>query len=369
MDKQRIVIKVGSSTLTGGTKQISMPQIISLVTQIAHLHDEGHLVILVSSGAVAAGREALHFPDLPGFIPVKQMLSAIGQPRLMAIYTQMFDIYNKTVAQILLTRSDTSHRQRYLNARNTLEALLMRGIIPIVNENDTIATHEIHVGDNDNLSAMVGNLIEADLLILLTDQKGLYTSDPHQDTKAELIPEITGPEIPDWVWKAAGTVSNGVGTGGMLTKLQAADLARRSGTKVVICNGLQADVLHKALNGEAEGTYFAPTVSNLESRKRFILAGPKPAGKLFIDPGATKVIASGCSSLLPVGVTRIEGKFKRGETVKIADNEGKKIAIGIASYDSASMEKLCGHHSVDIEKIIGYTYGNEFVHHDNMILL
>jgi glutamate 5-kinase len=371
MEKQRIVIKVGSSTLTGGTKQISKPQIMDLVTQIAHLHDEGHLVILVSSGAVAAGREAMQFPELPGFIPVKQMLSAIGQPRLMAIYTQMFGIYDKTVAQILLTRSDTSHRQRYLNARNTLEALLTRGIIPIVNENDTIATHEIHVGDNDNLSAMVGNLIEADLLILLTDQKGLYTKDPHQNPDAELIPQISGPEIPDWVWKAAGNGNSslGVGTGGMITKLQAADLARRSGTKVVITNGMQHNVLKKAINGTAEGTYFEPTVSNMESRKRFILAGPKPAGKLYVDPGAAKVMTSGCSSLLPVGVTRVEGKFKRGETVKIIDTNGKDIAIGIASYDSSSMEQLCGHHSVDIEKIIGYTYGNEFVHHDNMILL
>ena len=220
------------------------------------------------------------------------------------------------------------------------------------------------------LSAMVGNLIEADLLILLTDQKGLYTRDPHKFSDAELIKEVSGAEIPDWVWKAAGNGSSlGVGTGGMVTKLQAADLARRSGTKVIITNGLQPDVLKKAINGEAEGTYFEPTVSNLESRKRFILAGPKPSGKLFVDPGAAKVMSSDAAVYCRLCVTRVEGKFKRGETVKILDTNNKEIAIGIASYDSASMEKLCGHHSVDIEKIIGYTYGNEFVHHDNMILL
>jgi glutamate 5-kinase len=369
MNAQKIVIKIGSSTLTGGTKKISKPHIVNLVAQISQLHNEGNQIVLVSSGALAAGREALNFPELPGFIPVKQMLSAIGQPRLMAIYTQMFNIYNKTVAQVLLTRSDISHRQRYLNARNTLEALLMQGIIPIVNENDTIATHEIHVGDNDNLSAMVSNLIEADLLILLTDQQGLLTKDPHHDQNARLIPEVKEAVIPDWIWQAAGSLSNGIGTGGMVTKLQAADLARRSGSRVVITNGSQPDVIQHVISGQAAGTYFTPTVSNLESRKRFILAGPKSTGKLFIDPGAAKVMVNGTSSLLPVGVIRIDGQFKRGETVKILDTNGKDIALGLANYDSDAMERLCGHHSIEIESIIGYTYGNELVHHDNMIIL
>jgi glutamate 5-kinase len=369
MNKQRIVIKIGSSTLTGGTKKISMPHIANLVAQIAHLHDDGHLIVLVSSGAVAAGREVLNYPELPGFIPVKQMLSAIGQPRLMAIYTQLFGIYSKTVAQVLLTRSDISHRQRYLNARNTLDALLMQGIIPVINENDTVATDEIRVGDNDNLSAMVSNLIEANTLILLTDQSGLLTADPHVDKDARLIPEVSEPVIPDWIWQAAGNLSNGLGTGGMLSKLQAADLARHSGCKVVITSGTQPDVLQKVITGKAIGTYFTATVNNLESRKRFILAGPKPAGKLFVDPGAAKAMIDGKSSLLPVGVVRVEGHFKRGETVKIVDTDGKEIAVGIAGYESASMEKLCGRHSAEIESILGYTYGDDLVHHDNMILL
>ena len=369
MDKHRIVIKIGSSTLTGGTKQISMPQIVSLVEQISRLHNQGYLIVLVSSGAVAAGREVLKYPELPGFIPVKQMLSAVGQPRLMAIYTQLFNIYSKTVAQVLLTRSDISHRQRYLNARNTLEALLMQGIIPIINENDTVATDEIRVGDNDTLSAMVSNLIEADTLILLTDQPGLLTADPHVDQNAQLIPEVNEPVIPEWIWQAAGNISNGLGTGGMVSKLQAADLARHSGCRVVITNGSQADILQKVISGKAIGTYFSPTVNNLESRKRFILAGPKPAGKLFIDPGAARAMINGKSSLLPVGVVRVEGRFKRGETVKVLDTDQKEIAIGIASYESASMEKLCGHHSHEIEGILGYTYGDELIHHDNMILL
>ncbi len=369
MNTYKIVIKIGSSTLTGGTKKISMPQIMDLVSQISRLHAQGHRIVLVSSGAVAAGREALNYPDLPGFIPVKQMLSAVGQPRLMAIYTQLFQIYTKTVAQVLLTRSDISHRQRYLNARNTLDALLMQGIIPIINENDTVATDEIRVGDNDNLSAMVCNLIEADLLILLTDQQGLFTADPHQDPNASLIPEISEPVIPEWVWQAAGSAQSGIGTGGMVTKLQAADLARRSGSKVVITNGSQPNVIEKVLSGDAIGTVFTPVVSNLESRKRFILTGHKPSGSLYIDPGAARVMIHGTSSLLPVGVLRVEGQFDRGATVKVLDTNGKEIAIGITSYDSESMQQLCGRHSNEIEAILGYTYGNEVVHHDNMVLL
>jgi len=369
MNSQKIVIKIGSSTLTGGTKKISMPQIVDLVAQISRLHSDGHRIVLVSSGAVAAGREALQNPDLPGFIPVKQMLSAVGQPRLMAIYTQLFQIYAKTVAQVLLTRSDISHRRRYLNARNTLNALLMQNIIPIVNENDTVATDEIRVGDNDNLSAMVCNLIEADLLILLTDQQGLFTADPHQDPNARLIPEVRETLIPDWIWQAAGSAQTGLGTGGMVTKVQAADLARRSGTKVVITHGAQENVIQNVIQEKAEGTTFFPTTSNLESRKRFILTGHRPSGSLYIDPGAAKVMQNRTSSLLPVGVLRVEGDFDRGATVKILDTNGKEIALGIASYSSNSMQQLCGHHSVEIESILGYTYGNELVHHDNMVLI
>ena len=234
----RIVVKVGSSTLTAGTNQLSLPQILDLVSQIVALKERGFQLILVSSGAMAAGLETLGYPELPKFIPAKQMLAAVGQPRLMGIYADLFGLYSIDVAQILLTRLDLTDRRRYLNARNTLEALLAQGVIPIINENDTVATEEIKVGDNDNLSALVSNLIEADLLIMLTDKQGVFTADPDQDQDAVLIPEIVGEQIPDSLWSAAGNAKNKIGTGGMFTKIQAADLARKSGTKVVITKGI-----------------------------------------------------------------------------------------------------------------------------------
>ena len=225
----RLVVKFGTSTLTAGSPHLSPPRIIDLVRQLAGLRGQGHEVVLVSSGAMAAGRSALNFPDLPKHIPKKQMLAAVGQPRLMALYEQLFSYYAVTVAQILLTRADLADRRRYLNSRNTLNALLTQGVVPIVNENDTVATEEIRVGDNDNLSALVANLVDADQLILLTDQAGLFTADPRRDPGAQLVAEVREPEIPAALWEAAGGSATGLGTGGMVTKLQAADLARRSG--------------------------------------------------------------------------------------------------------------------------------------------
>jgi len=282
----RIVVKIGSSTLTAGTLELSLPQIVSLVGQIVHLKEQGFQLIVVSSGAMVAGQETLGYPELPKFIPAKQMLAAVGQPRLMGIYAELFGLSDVDVAQILLTRLDLSDRRRYLNARNTLEALLAQGVIPIINENDTVATEEIRVGDNDNLSALVSNLIEADLLIMLTDKQGVFSADPDQDLGAVLIPEVNGERIPDSLWKAAGKGNSEIGTGGMYTKIQAADLARRSGTRVVITKGSIPDVILRVVNGEPLGTRFKALVSNLESRKRFILAGPKSGGIITVDSGA-----------------------------------------------------------------------------------
>jgi len=365
----RIVVKIGSSTLTAGTMELSLPQIVDLVGQIVHLKEQGFQPVVVSSGAMAAGLETLDFPELPKFIPAKQMLAAIGQPRLMSIYTELFGIYDVDVAQILLTRLDLSDRRRYLNARNTLEALLAQGVIPIINENDTVATEEIRVGDNDNLSALVSNLIEADLLIMLTDKQGVFTADPDQDPDAVLIPEVKGERIPDSLWKAAGKGNTEIGTGGMFTKIQAADLARRSGTRVVITKGSIPEVILRVVKGEALGTRFEPLVSNLESRKRFILAGPKSSGIITVDSGAENILKEGRSSLLPVGVIRVEGEFERGETVSIENEKGQEIALGLANYDSDSMKLLRGHQSTEIEQLIGFTFGNELVHHDNLILI
>lgn len=366
---KRIVVKIGSSTLTGGTKNLSRPQIVDLVGQMARLYQQGHQLVLVTSGAMATGREILGFPELPKFIPAKQMLAAVGQPRLMSVYSQLFGIYEVDVAQVLLTRLDLSDRRRYLNARNTLQALLAQGVIPVVNENDTVATEEIRVGDNDNLSALVSNLIEADLLIMLTDKPGVFTADPDRDQDARFIPEVNQERIPESLWEAAGRGSSQLGTGGMYTKLQAADLARRSGSRVVITQGSEPDVIPRVTAGERLGTRFKPLVTNLESRKRFILAGPQSDGKIVVDAGASAALRKGHSSLLPVGVVGVKGSFERGETVTIEDEGGEEIARGLANYDQQSMKQLRGHHSRDIEGILGFSFGNELVHHDNMVLV
>ena len=242
-----LVIKLGTSTLTSGTTHLSESRVGDLVHQMADICASGCEVILVSSGAMAAGREALSFRALPKEIPAKQMLSAVGQPRLMALYEGLFALYGYTVAQVLLTRGDLARRPSYLNARNTLRALLDQNVVPVVNENDAVTTEEIRVGDNDNLSALVANLIDADMLLMLTDQPGLFTADPRHDSEATLVSEVTGPDIPEKIWRAAGHTGDRLGTGGMVTKLEAADLARRSGATVVIADGSDSNVITKAV--------------------------------------------------------------------------------------------------------------------------
>jgi len=368
MNFQRIVIKLGTSTLTAGSAHISPPRLVELVRQISQLHSTGSQVVVVSSGAIAAGRERLGYPQLPKDIPAKQMLAAVGQLRLMALYEQLFSLYGVTIAQVLLTRSDLTDRRRYLNSRNTLAALLAQGALPIVNENDTVATEEIRFGDNDNLSALVANLIEADLLALLTDQPGLFTADPRQDPSAQIVRNVNGPEIPASLWQAAGGTANGLGTGGMLTKLQAADLARRSGATVVIARGGDANVLLRLTAGEALGTHFEPVATALESRKRYILAGGRTTGQLQIDEGAASALRRG-GSLLPVGVRSVEGNFERGDTVRVTDMQGHEIARGLVSYAANDLARLCGHHSEEIESLLGFAYGDEVIHHNDMVLL
>ena len=364
----RIVIKLGTSTLTGGAATLSQPRLVELARQMASLHAGGSQVMLVTSGAVAAGKEALHFPDLPRFIPAKQMLAAVGQPRLMNLYAQFFQVYGETIAQVLLTRTDLSDRHSYLNARGTLEALLKAGVIPVINENDTVATEEIRVGENDTLSALVANLIEADLLMLLTDQSGLLSNDPRRDPSARLISEVASGEIPEELWQAAGGSSTSLGTGGMLTKLQAADLARRAGCTVVIARGSDPDILLRIAAGEPVGTRFLPLVTTLESRKRYLLAGKRSAGLVKIDDGAAAAIAQG-GSLLPVGVRAVEGSFERGDTVRVTTLGGKPVALGMANYAAADLARLCGHQSAEIEPLLGYTFGDEAIHHNNLVLL
>jgi len=363
----RIVIKLGTSTLTNGTSCLAQPVLIEYARQASQLLGEGHQVILVSSGAIAAGRERLGFPDLPKDIPAKQMLAAIGQSRLMSIYERIFGLYGLMVGQILLTRTDLASRRRYLNARNTLIALIEQKVIPIVNENDTVATEEIRVGDNDNLSALVANLVDADLLILLTDQPGLYTADPRIEPNARLVEKVVARQIPDELWSAAGGADT-LGTGGMVTKLQAADLARRSGTACVIASGNESDVLLRILRGEKLGTHFAPVATSVESRKRYILSGRRAPGLLRIDEGAAQALRRG-GSLLAVGLIAISGVFERGDTVRVANSDGCEIARGIVNYGSRDLARITGYPSGQIESILGYHFGDEVIHRNDMVLL
>ena len=365
----RIVVKLGTSTLTAGTPRLALARLFDLVRQVASLQSSGRQVILVTSGAVAAGREVLNYPELPRFIPAKQMLSAVGQPRLMSLYDQFLRMFNLPMAQVLLTSEDLDNRSRYLNARNTLSALLDQKIIPIINENDTVATDEFRFGDNDTLSAMVATLIEADLLILLTDQGGLYTGDPRRDPTARLVPVVDTPEIPESIWESAGGSFSGLGTGGMLTKLRAADLARRGGTTVAIARGSDTDIILHLANGENPGTRFLPTVSAIESRKRYMLSGMRAtSSSIRVDEGAVRALRR-AGSLLPVGVTRIEGDFERGDTVRVLSPSGKEIALGIVNYTSKDVAACAGHKSAEIENLLGFTFGDEVIHRNNLLLL
>ena len=366
----RVVIKVGTSTLTEGGHELRLARMVDLAKQVTDIKAAGIQVVLVSSGGIASGKEMMSFPDLPRFLPAKQMLAAVGQPRLMAIYTQLFALYQQPIAQILLTRDDLVDRRRYLNARNTLEALLAYGIIPIINENDTIATEEIRFGDNDNLSALITTVLEADLLLLLTDQDGVFDADPTLNPEAKLIRQVGEEAIPQEVIAAATASTNGLGTGGMASKLSAADLARHGGATVVIANGTTDRIIPRVvLEGEPLGTTFSPLTTHLESRKRFLLAGmAETSGVIKLDAGAVKALHKG-GSILPVGVTAVEGDFARGQSVTVEGPEGEVVAVGLCNYTAADLRRIAGERSDRIETILGYAYGAEAIHHDNLVLL
>lgn len=367
MQPQRIIVKLGTSTLTSGTLHLNRAQMLRIVQQVAHLHQQGHEIIVVSSGAQAAGREHLDFPEMPRTLPTRQMLSAVGQSRLMRIYSDLFDIFELVVAQVLLTRDDLSRRARYLNARDTLQVLLERRIIPIINENDTIATEEIRVGDNDNLSALVASAVEADLLVMLTDQSGLFTADPRIHADAEKIDLVT--QIDNETFALAGGVGSSVGTGGMVTKIQAAQIATRSGVTTVIAQGTLADCLLRVMAGEALGTRFEATGTHLESRKRWLLID-RTQGEIQIDAGAVRaLLAKDGASLLPVGVTVVTGEFKRSATLAIKGPDGVDIAHGLSNYTSEELKQIRGRKSHQISDILGYSYGDAAVHRNNMVLL
>ncbi|GAA03454.1 glutamate 5-kinase [Photobacterium leiognathi] len=364
---QTIVVKLGTSVLTGGTLKLDRAHMVELVRQCAMLRRQGHKVIIVTSGAIAAGREHLGYPELPKTMASKQLLAAVGQGRLIQEWETLFGIYGINIGQMLLTRADLNDRERYLNARDMIVALLDNGIVPVVNENDAVATTEIKVGDNDNLSALVGILGGADKLLLMTDQPGLFTADPRSNPDAELIREVH--TIDETLRKLAGGSVGGLGTGGMATKLQAADVARRAGIEVIIAAGRRPDVIIELAEGKSVGTRFLPLESPLESRKRWILAGPPPAGDIVIDDGAVTAVQQRGSSLLAKGITMVKGDFERGEVVRIFDKDNNLLARGICRYSSVDMAKIAGKHSQEIYQVLGYEYGHVAIHRDDMVVI
>ncbi|MEL6443823.1 MAG: glutamate 5-kinase [Bacteroidota bacterium] len=366
----RIVVKLGTSVLTGGTPRLDRAHLVDLVRQCAALQAEGHDVLIVSSGAVAAGREELGLGagEHPGGVVEKQLLAAVGQPRLMRVWAQLFDLFGLHVGQVLLARDDVEDRRRFLNARDTLDALFARRIVPVVNENDAVATAEIKVGDNDNLSAYAAVLARADLLLLLTDQPGLFTADPRTDPDAELIPEVRTIDVT--LKMLAGGAGTTQGTGGMATKLQAADAARRAGTDVVIAAGRAPDVVLRIARGEALGTRFPALATPLASRKRWIFAGPPPSGTLVVNAGAARALTKDGASLLPVGIVAVAGTFRRGDAVRIVHRASRaELARGIARYDAHELRQLAGQQSAAIVDLLGFTLGDEAVHRDDLILV
>ena len=364
---RRIVTKFGTSLLTGGSEYLNMDIMSNLAAQVAHLHEQGQELLIVSSGAIASGRHKLGLPRNIKGIPYKQVLASVGQSRLMYTYEQLFGHHNIAVAQALLTKADLSDRAGYLNARNTLLALLELRVICVVNENDVVAVDEIQeakFGDNDNLSAMVANLIDADLLMLLTNTAGLFTADPHRDPNARLITQVE--KIDSNVVRLARGTAGHLGIGGMVTKIEAARLATASGATVVIADGREKDIILRLASGEAIGTRFLPTTSKLDSRKRWMLSGLCTMGKLVIDSGAAQALKKYNRSLLSAGIKEANGKFSRGDIIDIYDIEGTHLGCGITNYSASDISVIKGAHSKNIASLLNSDYGPEVVHRNNL---
>lgn len=366
----RVVIKAGTTLLTHGTDRLNLQVMATLVEQIARLHAQSVEITLVSSGAVAAGRHVLGVPKAGRDVPFRQVLAAAGQGRLMHAYEQLFDWHEIPVAQALLSRKDLSDRLGYLNVRNTLTSLLKLQVVPIINENDVVAVEELEgevFGDNDTLSALVSNIIDADLLVLLGEVDGLFTADPNIEPNAQLIPIVD--EVDEDVESFAGRPWDDQGRGGMATKLEAARMATATGVSVVIANGHEPDVLTRLCNGERIGTMFPATSTKRESRERWMLSGASDKGEIVVDDGAREALVKKSSSLLPAGIKAVNGSFERGDIVSILDSSHTKVAGGIVNYSSEEVASIEGAHSDRIQEILGHHYGDEVVHRNNMVIL
>lgn len=365
-DAKRIVVKVGTSTLTHSTGLLNINRIENLVRQLSDVHNRGVEVILVSSGAIGAGIGKLGLKTKPKTIPEKQAAAAVGQGILLHMYEKLFSEYGKTVAQILLTREDVSHRMRYLNASNTFYALLEKGVIPIVNENDAIVVEEIKFGDNDTLSAMVASLVNADLLILLTDIDGLYDSNPKINPSAKFISYVD--EITDEIVASADGAGSSLGTGGMITKINAGKIATASGSSMIIVNGDAPNVLNDILDGKDIGTFFRGKKQPLQARKHWMAFGTKPSGSVVIDAGAEKALISSHKSLLAKGILHVDGTFLEGEVISILNSNKEDIGHGISNYSSSDISLIKGLDSCLIEEKLGHKNYDEVIHANNLVI-
>lgn len=366
---KRIVVKVGTSTLTHSSSGLlNLNRIDNLVRQLADLHNQGFEVILVTSGAVGAGMGKLGLKSKPKTIPEKQAAAAIGQGILMQMYEKFFSEYGQTIAQILITKEDITNRSRFLNARNTFFTLLEYGAIPIINENDAVVTDEIKikVGDNDTLSALVSSLVEADLLIILSDIDGLFDNNPKDNPNAHVIHYVN--EITEEIVKVAGGAGTNLGTGGMATKIKAARIAISSGTAMVIANGENPKIITDILSGNEIGTWFKPEEHPLGARKHWLAYGTGTDGKLFVDKGAANALMNDQKSLLPSGILSIEGIFNEGHIVAIIDPSGKEIARGVTNYNSYDIDIIKGLKCSEIEDKLGHKFFDEVVHRNNLVI-
>lgn len=363
---QKIVVKVGTSTLTKEDGNLNIEKIKKIVSELSNLSDKGYDVVLVTSGAVGAGMGRLNMTERPKTLSEKQALASVGQVALTHLYQMLFQEYGKIIGQLLLTKGDFSDRRRYLNARNVCNTLLKNKIVPIINENDAVVANEIKVGDNDTLSALVSGLIDADLLIILSDVQGLYNKNPQKYEDANLI-EIVG-KIDEDIRKTAGGEGSKFGTGGMITKIIAAEMATKIGTNMVIASGEDPRNITRIVERENIGTLFTKKHKKISSKKYWLAYGTNKKGVLIIDEGAEKALFKG-KSLLPVGIKEIEGDFEKGTVVKIMNLKNEAVATGISNYSSDEIGLIRGHKSENIEKILGHKYDDVVVHIDNMVII
>ena len=365
-EAKRIVVKVGTSTLTHPSGGMNLHRMEHLVRELIDEANQGKDILLVSSGAIAAGMNTLGLKERPANIPARQALAAIGQGALLHIYEKLFHEYGRTMAQILLTKENAARHHQYMNSRNALLALLGMNVIPVINENDAVAVDEIKIGDNDNLSAVVAALVDADALIILSDIDGVYTANPRTDASARLISEI--PEITPEIERIAGGVGSAQGTGGMQTKIEAAKIAQNAGVTMVIARGDEDGIIRSILRGEEIGTLFPAREAHLKTRKSWLAFGKRLTGEILVDDGCIAAMRRG-ASLLAVGVTAVYGDFSAGETGRVLSPAGQEIARGIAAYDAADVMRLMGHRTTDFHELVADGAHEEIIHRDNMVLM